>query len=102
MDKFEEIKAKVMPVLLPYGVEEIALFGSAVRGDDTPESDIDVLVQFEEPPRQILSLLTWVRLERELMKRCGRKVDLVSARGLSPHLRPYIEAEKVVLYDKAG
>jgi len=101
MNTFEEIKAKVLPILLPYGVEEIALFGSVVRGEDTAESDIDVLVQFQDPPRKPLSLLTWNRLERELTERCGRKVDLVSARGISRHIHPYIQAEKVVLYEEA-
>jgi len=43
-----------------------------------------------------------VRLERELAKRCGRKVDMVSARALSRHIRPYVEQEEVVLYEKTG
>jgi predicted nucleotidyltransferase len=58
-------------------------------------------VRFAEPPRRPLSLITWERLERELEKRCGRKVDLVSARGLSRHLRPIVEADKVILYAEA-
>jgi predicted nucleotidyltransferase len=100
-DQFEEIRARILSVLLPYGVEEIALFGSVVRGEDTPDSDLDILVQFEEPPRRSLGLMTWGRLERELTQRCGRKVDLVSTRGLNHHIRPYIEREKVVLYAEA-
>ncbi|MCX6033345.1 MAG: nucleotidyltransferase family protein [Chloroflexi bacterium] len=99
--RFEEIRAKVVPVLQPYGLEELALFGSLVRGEDTPESDIDILVQFQDPPKRPLGLLTWNRLERELTERCGRKVDLVSARGLNRRLRPYVQAEKVVLYEEA-
>ena len=99
--RFEEIRAKVVPLLQPYGVEEIALFGSVVRGEDTPESDIDILVQFQDPPKRPLGLLTWNRLERELTERCGRRVDLVSARGLNRRLRLYVQAEKVVLYEEA-
>lgn len=101
MDRYEEIRAKILPLLLPFGIEELALFGSVARGEDSPESDIDILVRFTEPPRQPLSLITWGRLERELEKRCGRKVDLVSARGLSRHLRPTVEADKVILYAEA-
>ena len=101
MDRHEDIKAQVLPVLLPFGVEELALFGSVVRGEATPESDIDILVQFQDPPKRSLGLLTWNRLERELTERCGRRVDLVSARGLSRRLRPYVQAEKVVLSEEA-
>ncbi len=71
------------------------------RGEETVESDLDILVRFAEPPRRPLSLITWGRLERELEQRCGRKVDLVSARGLSRHLRPLVEADKVILYAEA-
>ena len=43
-----------------------------------------------------------MRLERELTERIGKKVDMVSARGLSHHIRPHVEAEKVVLYEQGG
>jgi len=102
MGRYDELAAKVLPILSPYGVEEVALFGSVVRGEDAPESDLDILVRFEEPPRKPLSLITWGRLERELAERCGKRVDLVSARGLNRHMRPQIEAEKVVLYAETG
>jgi uncharacterized protein len=101
MNRYEAIKEQVLPVLLPFGVEEVALFGSVARGEETLDSDLDILVRFTEPPRQPLSLITWGRLERELEHRCGRKVDLVSARGLSRHLRPLVEADKVILYAEA-
>jgi predicted nucleotidyltransferase len=102
IEAFEDMRETILPVLLPYGVRQIALFGSVARGEDTPESDIDLLVEFEDPPRQPLGLMTWVRLERELTGRFGRRVDMVSARGVSRHLAPHIEAEKVVLYEQTG
>ena len=52
MERFEDITVKVLPVLQPYGVEEVALFGSVTRGEETAESDLDILVRFAEPPRQ--------------------------------------------------
>jgi predicted nucleotidyltransferase len=85
-----------------YGVRQIALFGSVVRGEDTPQSDIDLLVEFEDPPKKPLGLITWVQLELELTEHVGKKVDMVSARGLSRPIRPHVEAEKVVLYEQAG
>lgn len=95
----ERIRDTVLEALRPYGVRRIALFGSTARGEETPESDIDVLVLFEEPRRKPLSLLTWVRIERELGERLGRKVELVSEKALSRHIRPNIEKDLVVLYE---
>jgi len=102
MEHLEDLRDKILPVLLPYGVRQVALFGSVVRGEDTPESDVDILVEFEEPPRKPLGFFTWARLERELAERFGRKVDMVSARGMKRHIRPYVEREKVVLYEKTA
>jgi len=102
MERFDELREKILPVLLPYEVKQLAVFGSVVRGEDTADSDIDILVEFEEPRKKPLGLLTWVRLERELSERLGRKVDLVSSRGLRRHIRPFVEAEMVVLYEKTG
>ena len=97
---FSKFLPKVLPLLEPYGVEWIALFGSVVRGEAKRDSDIDILVQFEEPRRKSLGLFKWVELEDELAKRLGRKVDLVSNAGLSKHIRPYVEKEMVVIYGK--
>jgi predicted nucleotidyltransferase len=44
MQKFDSLRDQILPVLLPYGVKRVALFGSVVRGEEMPESDIDILV----------------------------------------------------------
>jgi predicted nucleotidyltransferase len=49
LTKLEELTAFILPVLEPFGVEEVALFGSTERGEETTESDLDVLVQFQDP-----------------------------------------------------
>jgi uncharacterized protein len=100
MEDIEKIQKAIFEVLGPYGVEEAALFGSRVRGDAGPESDLDILVRFYEPPLLPLGFVAWGRLERELSKRCGYKVDLVSERSLKKHLRPYVEADKLVVYEQ--
>ncbi len=94
-----KLRDAILPILEPYGVKWIALFGSAVRGEATRQSDIDILVDFEEPRRKPLGLFKWVELEEELGKRLGRKVDLVSNAALNKHIRPYVEKEMVVIYD---
>lgn len=101
MEWFEELREKILPVLLPCGVKRIALFGSVVRGEDTPRSDIDILVTLkprsERPP---LGLFKWIGLEEELSEKLSRKVDLISEDGLSPYIRPYADREKVILYEE--
>lgn len=102
MDRFAEIREKVVPVLLPYGVKWIGVFGSFARGEDTADSDIDILVDFDEPRKRPLGLFTWVRLEREISERLGRKIDMVSNQGLNKYIRPYVEPELITLYEKEG
>jgi uncharacterized protein len=100
MTNFDHLRDKILPVLQPYGVQRIALFGSIVRGEETPESDIDILVDFEEPRKKPFSLFTWIEVEDELSKRLGRKADLVPAKGLKKRIRPTVEREMVILYEK--
>ena len=61
-------------------ITELSLFGSALRDDFGPDSDIDLLVRFSGNAGW--SLLDHVRIERELAELLGRKVDLVSKRGV--------------------
>ena len=69
-----------------HGVRRLSVFGSALREDFGPESDIDVLVEFE--PDRTLGLLGIARMELELSEVfSGRKVDLRTAEDLSPYFR---------------
>ena len=100
MERLEELREKILPVLLPWGVKRVALFGSVVRGEDTPESDIDILVELKPPDERPPIGLKWFGLEQELSHILGREVDLVSESALSPYIRPYVEKELVVLYEE--
>lgn len=78
----------------------LAVFGSAVRDDFRPESDVDVLVEFE--PDRTPGLIRFARMERELTTLVdGRRVDLVHRPGLSRWIREPVLAEAEVLYDAA-
>lgn len=80
-----------------HGIRWLAVFGSAARGDLRPESDIDVLVQFD--PERTPGLLGMVRLERELSELWGgRKVDLRTPEDLSPYFREQVLREARVQY----
>ena len=101
MERFEEFRDQILSVLLPCGVRRIAIFGSVVRGEDTPDSDVDILVKLKAPgERPPLGLFRWVDLEEELGQRLGRKVDLVTEDAISRYIRPYVDREKVILYEE--
>jgi predicted nucleotidyltransferase len=74
-----------------YGVKSLALFGSVARGDATPESDIDILVEFSDSP----GFDGYMALKFFLEDLLGRKVDLVMASALKPWARPTVEAEAI-------
>ena len=71
-----------------YRVRRLALFGSALREDFNPESDIDILVVFD--PEARVSFLTLGRMQRELSAMFNRRVDLVPQAGLKPIIRESI------------
>lgn len=76
-------------------VNRAYLFGSFVRGDAGPESDVDILVELDY--RNPIGLM-FIRMEQELAKMLNRKVDLVSAKGMSKYLKPAIDQEKQLIY----
>lgn len=78
-------------------VREFALFGSVLRSDFRPDSDVDVLLEFE--PDAPWSLLDWVNMREELSVLFGRPVDLVEKDAIkNPFRRRTILASKQVLY----
>ena len=81
-----------------HGIQRLAVFGSALRADFRPESDIDLLVEFE--PDQIPGLFGIARMERELSVLLGgRKVDLRTPQDLSRYFRQRILEEAEVQYE---
>lgn len=76
-------------------IRRLALFGSILRGDFGPESDVDVLVEFE--PGHVPGL-AFFRMQAELAKILGRKVDLNTPQFLSPYFRAEVLHEADVLY----
>ena len=76
-----------------WGVAEFALFGSVLRDDFKPDSDIDVLVRFRQEATP--SLFTLVRMEAELAALMGRRVDLVEREAVEQS-RNYIRREAIL------
>ena len=74
-----------------FGVVTLAVFGSTVRGEAKPDSDVDILVQFDGPA-------DWQRyfgMQSYIEDLLGRPVDLVTDKALRKELRPYVDAEAV-------
>jgi predicted nucleotidyltransferase len=78
-----------------YGVTELGVFGSYVRGEQHPDSDLDILIELEDPPR--ISLLDLVNLENYLSDLLAMKVQTAIMKNLKPRLEPYILQEVVML-----
>ena len=74
-----------------YEVKSVGVFGSYVRGDNNKESDVDILVEFHEPP----TLLEFVALERHIGELTSMKVDLVMRTALKPGIGERILQEVV-------
>ena len=76
-------------------IRRLALFGSVIHGDLTPESDLDVLVEFE---RGHVPGLDFFRMQDELSRLFDRQVDLNTPQFLSPYFRERVLREAEVLY----
>jgi uncharacterized protein len=74
-------------------IRSLALFGSRVRNDATPDSDLDVLVEFTRP----IALSSFLALEDRLATITGLRVDLMSAAALKPYIGERVRAEAVAL-----
>jgi predicted nucleotidyltransferase len=85
MDRFDELRRTTIPLLKPYA-RMIAVFGSYARGEETLDSDIDILVELKPPDERPSLGLQWFGLEIELSQILGREVELVSVEGLSPYI----------------
>ncbi len=80
-------------------VQELALFGSALREDFGPQSDVDLLVTFTPGAR--VSLFDLVDMAEDLSRLFGRRVDLVLKKGLKPRIRGSVLESSKVIYAAA-
>lgn len=88
---------RIRPFCERHHIRKFAIFGSALREDFRPDSDVDVLVEFEQGHTPGLAFF---RMERELSEIFGRKVDLNTPGFFRPSLRQKIESDAEILYDR--
>ena len=80
-------------------VNRVWLFGSYARGEETPESDVDILVAFDHS--KPIGLFAYARMWRELEERLGTKVDLVEEGTLRPAAEQTANRDKIMIYERA-
>jgi hypothetical protein len=83
-----------------HGIRRLAFFGSVLRDDFTPESDVDVLVEFE--PDRVPGLITFAGYQNELSDLLRRRVDMHTAGSLSRYFREEVLAEAKDEYVEEG
>jgi len=76
--------------LKSFGVKSIGLFGSFVRSQSSPDSDVDILVEFDAGKRTYDNFIDTCFLLEDLL---GRRVELVTIDSLSPYIKPYVLKE---------
>jgi len=86
---FKEIISKIKKILRKHKIAKAGIFGSYARGEQKKNSDIDILIEFNE------SLLKLVSIEMELEHALKKKVDLLTYKSINPHLKKYILSDEV-------
>lgn len=89
----QQVIAKIRPILVRHGVTKAQLFGSIARGDDNPDSDVDVLVQMPGDS----TLFTRANLYIDLKDTLSREVDLVSFNYINPLIKDSILSNTITI-----
>ncbi len=78
-------------------IKKAYLFGSYARGEATPESDVDILAELDET--KTIGMIEFIKIMDDLEDILKRKIDLVTTDGLSPNIKPFIDAERILIYE---
>jgi predicted nucleotidyltransferase len=93
LDLLKQKRHEILAIAAKHGVSDVRVFGSAVHGEDRPDSDIDLLVKRD-------TQISWwfpAGFIADLERLLDRRVDVVTDTGLNPHVREYILHEAVPL-----
>jgi uncharacterized protein len=94
LDTLRERRSQILEIAAKHGASNVRVFGSVVRGEETPESDVDFLIDYE-----LAKVTPWfpVRLIRDLGSVLGVRVDVVTVDGLKERIRDEVLQESVEL-----
>ncbi len=93
----EETRRKIAKLCKKHRVRELCLFGSRSRGDNRPDSDFDLLVDFLPDAR--IGLIEYSRMQIDLSEILKTKVDLVSKKGLKTNVRSNVLVDAMPIYE---
>ena len=95
LDMVKKVVAEEKDTLIKkYNVARIGVFGSVVRGEDTKNSDIDLIVDF----KKTIGLMDLVGLEFYLSDRIGKKVEIATRNSLSPYIKDKVLKQEKIIY----
>ena len=93
LDRLRSLRREIYAIARKHKAGKVYVFGSCARKEETPDSDVDILVELENGA----SLFDLMDLQDEYQKLLQCKVDVVSRRGLNPYLRDSVLSEAVSL-----
>ncbi len=99
--KIKDFIPKIREYLSGQPVIRAWLFGSYSRGEENPDSDIDILVDYDRSAGKI-SLFKMGGMLMDLSELLGRKVDLVDNEGLLDFARPSVEHDRILIYERSA
>lgn len=85
----------ILNYLDPIKPSKVGIFGSYARGENKKESDLDILLCFNY--EHSVSLLKLAGLQQNISEALGIRVDLVTEKGLSPYIRPYVQKDLIYI-----
>ena len=91
-------KNVIINTIMPFHPVRIGIFGSMARGENTENSDIDILYRLKDA----VGLFNIVRIKDSLEEKLNKKVDLVSEKYIHPELKPYIMNDLKIIYNNEG
>ena len=93
LDRLQQLRNEILQIARKHNAEKVYVFGSCARKEETPESDVDLLVDFN----QDATLFDQIDIQDEMNSLLDCKVDVVSRRGLHPYIKRRVLAEAIEL-----
>lgn len=93
----QELIQKIKPILERHQIRKAYIFGSFARGEQTPESDVDIIVELGYRP---MGLFAFTGMSLELEHVLGRDVDLVTPTGLCKYIKDRVLSEAKIIYER--
>ena len=98
MSSIEKIKNVVQDYFVTQPVKRAWVFGSYARGEETPESDIDILIDYGEGKKPSLFTISGIKIKLEEL--FNTKVDLVPEDCLYENIRQFVDRDKILIYER--